>query len=163
MSGNNKIRKLCCPNCGKSGNMIKKNGLTSKGTQRYKCHCGKTFILPTDEEMPNCPNCKNNTNVIKWGEVKNKYGYIRDKQSRYYCKEHKITFSKKDRRFDEMAIIKAYILGGDIALREFVYDESGFNCATFNACMEILQEYRKMSKEEKELLNYSIKKRPSED
>lgn len=160
MQENDKNIKLYCPNCGKSGNMIKKNGFTKKGTQRYKCNCGKTFVPITYSEIPNCRKCNNNLNVIKWGEKKNKYGYIRNKCSRYYCKEHKMTFSNNTENFDKVAIISAYELGGDVALREFVFDKSGNQIPyAFVAIMEILQEYRSLSKFEQEILLLGNKKK----
>ena len=88
------------------------------------CFCGKHLFCPLLKKIPNCPRCKNNTHVIKWGETKNKIWYIQYKQQRYFCKIHKISFSKILNNFDEKKLLKAYLGRGDEALKEYVFDES---------------------------------------
>ena len=145
--------EVSCPYC-KRKNGVKKYGLTRKKVQRYKCSCGKSFILSVAEEKkPNCPECKDNTYVIKWGIIKDENRSTRYKQQRYRCKFHKISFSQRINNFDEKKIIKAYLTHGDDGLKEFVFDESAnFIGKNFVACMEIIREYEKLSESERYIL-----------
>ncbi len=139
--------EIRCPYC-KKKNRVMKYGYTEKRIQRYRCGCGKSFIIPVvEEKKPNCPECKNNTHVIKWGEIKDENRSPRYKQQRYFCKIHKMSFSKTLKIFDEKKIIKAYLSYGDDGLKEFLFDESGFNRKKFIACMDIIREYERMSAE----------------
>lgn len=42
---------LTCPYC--ESHHVHKNGKTPQGVQRYKCHCGKTFILRYNGNVKN--------------------------------------------------------------------------------------------------------------
>ena len=139
--------EVSCPYC-KKKNGIKKYGFTRKNVQRYKCICGKSFILPVvEEKRPNCPICKNNMNVIKWGKINEKYDNPRYKKQRYFCTTDKKHFSRTIKIYDEEKIIKTYLALGDDGLKEFCFDGSVFNVKTFTACREIINEYNKMTEE----------------
>lgn len=86
-------------------------------------------------------------NVIKWGEIKEKYENPRYKKQRYFCTTDRKHFSRTIKTYDEEKIIKTYLESGNEGLKEFLFDESGFNYKTFTAFMEIIREYERMSAE----------------